>query len=613
MRRELRFPIRTKILITLLFIVTVVVSVITFSMAKLFHEDKQAYINDLISTVALSTAEETHSLLVSYRERLLAYERIMTNEKIEDSAKATLLEEFFQDFPDLLAVTLHQDGQDLASAYAVRDLETAGLSPDDLRKHRSIRPITEDDLADSGVFVENSTITPDLPMLTLAVASGTDEQKGPSWVLAVVRMDGMLRLAARSNVFEVFIADPNGVLLAHPDVQRVARKERTDILDDAGQYHQVYGAGMTWEFVRDGTDMVAGLAVVDFGGLSAGALIPRSAAYLASRDLLKSLVVVALVLLMLATLISILWAQGLTRPMEKLSGATREIAKGQFDTQVQVRSRDEIGTLASSFNQMASELRHRDEALKEAQSQLVQSEKMAAFGQLGAGFAHEVKNPLAGILGCAQLSMRKLDKGTPLRTNLELIEKETRRCKDIIENLLKFARQEKTVHSVVEVNKVAEDAMAIVNHQLELKQVHLEKDLADDLPLVRGNANQLQQVLMNLIMNAQQAMEGNPGSVKVTTRRIDSQVEVRVSDTGPGIPKEIQAKIFEPFFTTKPGGKGTGLGLSVSFGIVRDHKGEIRIESEPGKGATFIIMLPVAEQPEAKVRSEVEAMELTTA
>ena len=263
-----------------------------------------------------------------------------------------------------------------------------------------------------------------------------------------------------------------------------------------------------------------------------------------------------------------------------------------------VRGR-EFGTLAASFNRMASELRVREAALQEAHARILQSEKLAAVGQLGAGIAHEVKNPLAGILGCAQLSLRKAERGTPLEKNLLLIEKETKRCRTIIDNLLRFARQEKTVLEPIEVNRVVEDAIAIVSHQLELQQVKIRKQLALDLPMVRGHADQLQQVLMNLMINAQDAMEGSPGTVTITTALSDAdRIEVRVTDTGPGIPKEIQGKLFEPFFTTKPRGKGTGLGLAVTYGIVKDHGGEIRLHSEPGHGATFIITLPLVRSDE---------------
>jgi signal transduction histidine kinase len=178
-----------------------------------------------------------------------------------------------------------------------------------------------------------------------------------------------------------------------------------------------------------------------------------------------------------------------------------------------------------------------------------------------------------------------------------LIEKETKRCKTIIENLLRFARQERAALKPIHVNPVVDDAVAIIAHQMGMHKVELECDLSDDLPMIHGNANQLQQVLMNLIMNAQQAMEGEPGDVRVSTGLSASgHVEIRVSDTGPGMSEEIREKLFEPFFTTKPGGKGTGLGLSVSFGIIKDHGGEIDVESVQGQGSSFTITLPILQE-----------------
>jgi signal transduction histidine kinase len=243
---------------------------------------------------------------------------------------------------------------------------------------------------------------------------------------------------------------------------------------------------------------------------------------------------------------------------------------------------------------MTSELKVRELALKQAQAALIQSAKMAAFGQLGAGIAHEVKNPLAGILGYAQLAMRKVGKEDTTYKHLAIIEKEARRCQIIIESLLRFARQEPTEYSIVDLNRIVDEGIAIVDHQLTIHRVNIEKRLSP-VPAMRGDANQLQQVLMNLLINAQQALEPDGGTVRVATRVCNGFLELRVSDTGPGIPPEIQPKIFEPFFTTKPAGKGTGLGLSVTYGIVRDHKGDIRIESEPGQGTTFVLTFPADE------------------
>ena len=352
-------------------------------------------------------------------------------------------------------------------------------------------------------------------------------------------------------------------------------------------------SGLTLEYHNRDKAMVGGFSRTELGGLTVGVQIPRSAAFLTSRALLVDLLLLSLVLLGGAALLSQFWSHRLTRPIERLSEATRMVGQGCYEIEVPAVSGDEIGALAGSFNRMAGELKQREQALKDLYGQLVQSEKMAAFGALGAGIAHEVKNPLAGILGITQLSLRGVEGGHPLEKNLHIIEKETRRCKTIIENLLKFARQEQVEFGEVDVSQVVADALAIVDHQLGINSVKVEMDVEPGLPGCRGNANQLQQVLMNLMINAQQAMGGRGGTVRLSARRLEEgALELRVSDNGPGIPKEIRAKIFDPFFTTKPAGLGTGLGLSVSYGIVKDHGGEIRLESEQGVGTTFIITLP---------------------
>jgi two-component system, NtrC family, sensor kinase len=605
--RRLFFPIRIKIMVSLLFVVTAVVSVITFTMANLFHEDKRAYINDLASIVALNTAQECRALLVGYRERLQAYARIIGREQLPQSEKEDLLKGFFEDFPSLVAVSLYRNGEEVASAFDERALEDAGLTKEDFKKQRQSHPLPFDQIQSGKVFVENTTLTPKLPALTLAIpdAPGSDAPKAT--VSAVVRLQDLIAVTSRSGVFDIFITEASGRLLAHAQAGAAVRRESVALPREVGALDRAHGAGITVEYLRGSTRTIGGFAPVDFGGLIAGAEIPKAAAYLASRALLNRLLLAALALLLASAMAGLFWSRRITRHVEHLSGATREIGKGRFDIQVEVTSHDEIGMLATSFNHMATELKDRDTALHDAQAQLIQSEKLAAVGQLGAGIAHEVKNPLAGILGCAQLSLRDATPGTLLQKNLQLIEKETRRCKSIIENLLKFARQEKALLEPTDINRVVEDSIAIVLHELELHQIKIHKDLEARLPKIRGNANQLQQVLMNLLINAQHAMEGKPGSVTLSTRLVTPyRIELRVIDTGPGIPREIQERIFEPFFSTKPTGKGTGLGLSVSYGIIKDHGGEIRPESEPGKGATFVITLPALADASVAASSDVK-------
>jgi signal transduction histidine kinase len=353
------------------------------------------------------------------------------------------------------------------------------------------------------------------------------------------------------------------------------------------------GTSGVFEFSADGRDYIAGAAISSIGGLTIVTRISATAAYLTARQLLDDLVFVGLVLVLVAAIFGVVVSRRITRPLERLSNAVRKIAKGDFDVNVAIRSSDEIGELSTSFNNMAGELKERESSLKKAQHALVQSEKMAAVGTLSAGLAHEVKNPLSAVLGYAQLSKRKLGQPDALLKHLDTIETETRRCNEIIGNLMQFSRQEKGEHGPVSVNDVVEKSIAIVDHQLSLGNVSIESELADHIPEISGNANQLQQVLMNLMINAQQAMGEEGGTVTVATLVEANSILITVSDTGPGIEADVAEKIFEPFYTTKPAGQGTGLGLSVTYGIIQDHGGNISVSRAENSGAKFIITLPL--------------------
>ena len=595
-----RFPIRLKFLVMSLFITTAVLIAITFTMAGMFHDDKEVYLRDLASVTAQATAEEARSLLSGYRERLQVYSRLMVERDLTVEQKNRLLGRLFEDFREFVAVTLYVDGKEQATLADSRSLSAAGLTKGDLARYRLSHPLPADRLKPGSVYVENSTLSEKMPAMTMAVAQAAETGGKPVVVAAVLRLDSLLRLTSGASVFERFLVDDQGILLAHPEVRRVSQRSKAAWIPNLSGILGGRSAGGAVEYKRDGVAMIGGFARVERAGMLAGAQVPKSVAYLASRSLLRNLVIVSLGLLLFSAVLGVFASRQITRHLEELSRSAREIGQGRFDIKVEVDSRDEIGELAASFNEMASELNAREKALLAAQAQLIQSEKLAAFGQLGAGIAHEVKNPLAGILGYVQLSLRKVEPETPIHSNLKVIEKETRRCKAIIDNLLKFARQERVACEPIELNRVAEDTAALVDHQLGMHQVRLEKELAENLPRVLGNANQLQQVLLNIILNAEQAMGGKPGTIRIETAgREDGQVEIRVRDTGSGIPKEIQARLFEPFFTTKPVGEGTGLGLSVTYGIIKDHKGEILVESEPGQGATFIIRLPALRPAES--------------
>ncbi|MCK4384796.1 MAG: HAMP domain-containing protein [candidate division Zixibacteria bacterium] len=269
----------------------------------------------------------------------------------------------------------------------------------------------------------------------------------------------------------------------------------------------------------------------------------------------------------------------------------------------------QVAEYTRNLEKTNAELENALKNLKETQAQLIQAGKMVAIGELAAGVAHELNNPLSGILGYSQFALEKITQkplkeltGEDISTYsqyLKDMEQQSKRCKAIIQSLLKFSRASiKGDFQPTDVNSVLKETFTFVKHQLEKHKVKLEEELSSSLPSITGNASQLQQVFTNLILNAIQAMpEGGKLIVLTKVSKDKKALEVSFADTGKGISKENLSKIFEPFFTTKKMGEGTGLGLSVSYGIIKDHRGGIIVESDVGKGTTFIITIPVSQLP----------------
>ena len=253
------------------------------------------------------------------------------------------------------------------------------------------------------------------------------------------------------------------------------------------------------------------------------------------------------------------------------------------------------------------ELRKSSQDLRDTQHKLLQSAKLSAVGELAAGVAHELNNPLTGILGYTQFCLMAMkarlkdgmgpDEVAPLAERMEKIEREVLRCKDIVQNLLNFSRaHDRTPFTLLSLNDVVKATLSVMEHQLNTHQIKADVQLDKEIPAVRGNANQLQQVFTNILINAQKAMRDD-GELQIRTGFGEGQVWAKFTDNGPGIPLNIQQKIFDPFFTTRKVGEGTGLGLSVSYGLVTDHGGTITVDSEPNNGATFTVSLPAIIAP----------------
>lgn len=345
----------------------------------------------------------------------------------------------------------------------------------------------------------------------------------------------------------------------------------------------------------------------------------------------QTAILLMLIVLILTIVILALFARVVTKPVEMLVQVTDQVSRGDLSRKVDITQHDEIGHLANTFNKMIESLKQsrneieeynrtleqkieeRTLELEQAQVQLIQSEKMSAIGQLAAGVAHELNNPLGGILGYAQFALEKMRKNIAERSGskgidryiryLADIEIQARRCKDIVQNLLRFSRVSHVEEfEEVDVNKAIEDTRTFVEHQLHMNQIELKVELSPNLPTIQGSTGQLQQVFTNLILNAMHASPPE-SEIKIISRyspaagEFGGAIELLFIDQGTGIAPENLKKVFEPFFTTKEVGRGTGLGLSVSYGIIKSHAGEIRVDSTLGEGTTFSVMLPVQKPP----------------
>jgi two-component system NtrC family sensor kinase len=294
-------------------------------------------------------------------------------------------------------------------------------------------------------------------------------------------------------------------------------------------------------------------------------------------------------------IVSYFIAQRILVPIFKLVDASKAVAGGDLSAKVEISTNDELEDLADSFNAMAQALKKRDKQLKEfATQKIMASERLALIGQLSANVAHELNNPLTGIVTYSHLILENTDCDDPKKKSLEKIVGQATRCRDIIRGLLDFSRQRKPDKILSNINTVMDQCLSFVENQALFHNIQIQKHFQEDLPMVVIDPSQIERVIMNMIINAAEAMEGD-GKLILTTRSGVGQesVVLEFKDTGSGIREENIEKIFDPFFTTKDVGHGTGLGLAISYGIVKAHKGTISVESEHGKGTTFVVRLPV--------------------
>jgi len=448
-----------------------------------------------------------------------------------------------------------------------------------------------------------------VPGLAVAVpvAPGTGERLTAGVELSLAGLAGRLDAAAGLRGLRAALVDADGLVLAHPEPGRVAA--RASVQATPG-FLALQGAGRSGALVEG--EAVHAYARVEPLGWAVLLEQPRDAGWAEVRRIrVSTLGWTGLSILGLAGL-GWGFSRRITRDLGAFERAAQAFGRGVLETRISARGSAELSLLAKTFNRMGAELQAsrqeierwnqelsarveaRTRELEVAQRRLLETGKLAAIGQLGAGVAHEINNPLVGILGNTQLLLQRLPEVDERREALLKIERAAKRTREVVQNLLRFSEVDaEAEHLPCDLRKVLEDAVSLTRERLLGQGIRLRWELAERLPRVLGAPRQLMQVFLNLVDNARVAMPGG-GELCLTTRATGEGVEVEVRDTGKGIPPEDLPRIFEPFFTTKDVWTNTGLGLSVAYRVVADHGGRIEVDSAPGRGSSFRVLFPAA-------------------
>ncbi len=579
----MRFSIRWKVLALVSGVLTAAMVTYLALAITLVRRDKIVYIYDLNASLARTLSAEVQAALETVSDKAQFFAR--------DKDPDTLAAHFFAGESDLLqieAFARQANGLYKSSERWTEKtrLASANLTDDALLRSRKEVPIPWETIAQSRRLVQNVSVAPDIALLQIAVANDDRSRI----VICTLRPDRLLRVFGQTDAYAALLVDARGIVIVDPDPKAVI--ERRNVLDEPLVREALSGrAPRGVRPIDHGTDeFIGAFARMPDLGVAVITETPRSEALKTSRALVRTSILFALAIFFGAVLASIFFSRRLVAPLRQLHQATEILARGDFRVDISAQSRDEVGDLAFSFSRMVRDLAERDARLDETRAQLAQSEKLAVLGAMSAEISHEIKNPMASILGFAQLgaSLTSLDEA---KEHFATIAAQTRRAKEILENVLKYTRQEQEQRPTA-LNEIIEDTLRLVQHQASAIGARLKSDLAEGLPAVLGNSGQLQQVILNLALNALQAMEEKPGMLTLRSSVQGKDVIVEIIDTGPGMSAEVKAQLFRPFFTTKPRGKGTGLGLSVSQNLVQQHRGSINIESEVGKGTTVRITIP---------------------
>jgi signal transduction histidine kinase len=557
---------------------------------RIVTRDKEATVYDVNALVAGAVADQVETTVDGFSDKLRYFGQEYATTPGDAERRARSLFQADDEVLSLEVDSITEGGVERSFLFVDAErLATLNIEKDDILLARKQTPVPFEVVRRAGVVLQNASLPPDLALLRLSVVTSD----GRAIITAELRPERLLRTVNTGSATRVFLVDSLGRVLAHRDASKVIAHEDLSALAPVKAALAGKATRGAEQYEQDGEQRLASYARVGGGLAAVVAEVPVAEVFGATRELSSRSMLFASGVVAIALVLAVFLSRALTAPLRRLSDTMAVISKGEYGVTVPVEGAPEIRSVGTALNEMSRELIRRSDDLQRAHNNLVQSEKLSAVGELAASVAHEVKNPMVGILGFAQLG-KESDTMDEAKEYFGLIESDTQRANKILQNLLEFARPPEMEMEPLALNDVVQGALQLCRHQLQMQGVKVDTTLGEGLGGILGNNNQLRQVLLNLMMNAGQAMAESPQKrVAVATAADGDFVKVLVSDTGPGIPAEVMQNLFKPFFTTKRRGLGTGLGLSVSRSIIEAHKGTLTAESQPGQGATFIVRLPV--------------------
>ncbi|MEW6600550.1 MAG: ATP-binding protein [Nitrospirota bacterium] len=612
--------IRTKILLSQLGIVlfvSFVMGILSIILMKHYLETAQREKLEFIANEKANAIEHYLSSRKALMERIAeGRELVVYKKKYDDYTLTEYLNKFKNDFPVLSYV----------NEKGVEELKLVhGMPSFKLRNVGGSAPFQTVFKKRNQAVMSPVEYSPEIGKPVLNIALGKYGYFGDEFIgvlVGAVPLDLITETISETKIGKsgfCSLIGPEGNILFYPGDDRPLRSAAANMITSKEVMSDIksmrHGFGKVSIFGIESFIAYAPVKETEWTLLS---VLPYSEFISAPNTLRNTFIIAFIVVFAVAVVVTHFISGNISRPVMDLADAARAVAKGDLDRMVPVKSDDEVGILTVAFNDMvenlkefhddlvsavrkekahAAELKKAYDELRDTQSMLVQSEKLAALGELGAGMAHELNNPLAGVLSLVRSMMKGKDTNSLEYSDLKDIEEACSHMATIIRDVNTYARKSTGEITALNITDVIESTLSFAAPQLKKKGIEIERDYESGIPMVKGNMGQLRQVVLNMITNARDAIDGR-GKLKISTRLSENEsggvIKMEFSDTGGGIGEEELSKIFDPFYTTKRPGKGIGLGLAISQTLVRNHNGDIQVKSSPGKGTTFTVVLPVS-------------------